>query len=56
MAAKINTECINYSEFDENFKKFACKFDMKITNLKSSMEIAEQFYFAAQNDITKESF
>ena len=56
MAAKINTDSTNSSEFDENIKKFARKFDMKITNLKGSMEIAEKSYFAARNKITKKSF
>jgi len=55
MAAKINTEFANNPEFDENVKEFARKFDMKITNLKGSMEIAEQSYFAARNYITGES-
>jgi len=56
MAAKINTEFANNSEFDENIKEFARKFAMKITNLKGSMEIAEQSYFAARNNITGELF
>jgi hypothetical protein len=55
MAAKINTEFANNPEFDENVTEFARKFDMKITNLKGSMKIAEQSYFAARNYITGES-
>ncbi len=56
MTAKIDTGFANNPEFDENVKEFASKFDMKITDLKGSMEIAEQSYLTARNDIIKESF
>lgn len=53
LAAKIDTEPSNSSQFDENVKEFASKYDMKITHIKGSMEIAEQSYLAARNSITK---
>ncbi|AKB78789.1 hypothetical protein MSHOH_2306 [Methanosarcina horonobensis HB-1 = JCM 15518] len=51
-AAKIDTGLVNNSEFNANVKEFACKFDMKITDLKGSVEIAEQSYLAARNAVT----
>lgn len=56
MAAKIDTGLVDNLEFDENIKEFAQKFNMKITNLKGSVEIAEKSYLTAQNNITEESF
>lgn len=53
LAAKIDTGLANNSKFDENVKEFARKYDMKITDLKGSMEIAEQSYLAARNGTTK---
>lgn len=53
LAAKIDTGPANNSAFDENVKEFASKYDMKITHLKGSMEIAEQSYLAARNNVTK---
>lgn len=49
MTAKIDTGLADNSEFDENVKKFAQKFNMKITNLKGSVEIAEKSYLTARN-------
>jgi hypothetical protein len=49
MAAKIDTGLVHNSEFDENVKEFACRYDMKIADLKGSVEIAEQSYLAARN-------
>jgi hypothetical protein len=51
-AAKIDTGLTNNYEFDENVKEFARKYDMKITDLKGSIEIAEQSYLAARNAVT----
>jgi hypothetical protein len=53
LAAKIDTGLANNSSFDENVKEFASKYDMKITHLKGSMEIAEQSYLVARNGTTK---
>ncbi|RPJ71110.1 MAG: DUF1638 domain-containing protein [Alphaproteobacteria bacterium] len=53
LAARIDTGLANNSEFNENVREFARKFDLKITNLKGSMEIAEQSYFAARDCITR---
>ena len=53
LAAKIDTGLANNSKFDENVKEFARKYDMKITDLKGSKEIAEQSYLAARNGATK---
>lgn len=54
MTAKINTGLLaNNSEFDENVKIFAQKFNMKITNLNGSVEIAEGSYLNARNNFTK---
>ncbi len=52
-AAKIDTGFANKSEFDENVKEFACKFDMKVTDIKGNMEVAEHSYFAARNVVTE---
>jgi hypothetical protein len=52
MTAKIDTGLENNSEFDENVAEFARKYDMKITDLKGSVEIAEQSYLAARNAVT----
>ncbi|MDQ1253563.1 MAG: hypothetical protein QG646_2735 [Euryarchaeota archaeon] len=52
LAAQIDTGIENDSEFDENVEEFARKYDMKITNLKGSIEIAEQSYLAAKNTVT----
>jgi hypothetical protein len=40
-------------DFRINVKEFACAFDMKIVNLKGSLEITEQSYLNARNDVTK---
>ena len=54
MTAKIDTGLLaDNSEFDENIKKFAQKFNMKITDLKGSVEIAERSYITARNNATK---
>jgi hypothetical protein len=53
LAAKIDIGLANNSEFNENVKEFACKFNMRITKLKGSMEIAEQSYLAARDFITR---
>jgi hypothetical protein len=53
LAAKIDTGAANNSAFDENVKEFASKYDMQITHLKGSLEIAEQSYLAARNSTTK---
>jgi Protein of unknown function (DUF1638) len=53
LAAKIDTGPSNRSQFDENVKEFASKYDMKITHICGSMEIAEQSYQDARNKITK---
>jgi Protein of unknown function (DUF1638) len=55
IAAKIDTGLANNLEFDGKVKEFARKYDMKITDLKGSMEIAEQSYLAARNGMTGES-
>ena len=55
IAAKIDTGLANNLEFGENVKEFARKYDMKITDLKGSMEIAEQSYLAARNGMIGES-
>lgn len=56
MTAKIDTELlVDNSEFDENVKEFAKKFNMKITNIKGSVEIAEKSYFTARNNVNKQS-
>jgi len=51
MTAKIDTGLVDNLEFDENVKEFAQKFNMKITNLKGSVEIAEKSYLTAQNRV-----
>ena len=54
MTAKIDTGLLaDNSEFDDNIKKFARKFDMKITDLEGSVEIAERSYLAARNNDIK---
>jgi hypothetical protein len=53
ITAKIDTGLANNSQFDENVKEFASKYDMKITHLRGSMEIAEQSYQAARNATIK---
>jgi hypothetical protein len=55
LAAKIDTGAANKSSFDENVKEFASKYDMQITHLKGSMEIAEQSYLSARNSTTKKT-
>jgi Protein of unknown function (DUF1638) len=52
LTAKIDTGLTNNLEFDENVKEFARKYDMEITNLKGSAEIAEQSYLAARSALT----
>jgi hypothetical protein len=54
LAAKIDTGPANNSEFDENVKEFACKYDMKITYLRGSMEIAEKSYLAARSAVIED--
>lgn len=53
LAAKIETGLSYEPGFHENFLEFARTFDMKITNMKGSVEIAEHSYFAARNIIVK---
>ncbi len=53
MTAKIDTGFANNSEFAENVKEFACKFDMKIADIKGNMEVAEHSYLAARNIVTE---
>ena len=53
VTAKIDTGLADNSEFDENIKEFAQKFNMKITNIKGSVEIAERSYLTARNNVTK---
>lgn len=53
LAAKIDTGLEDNSEFDENVKEFACKYDMRITDLKGNVEIAEQSYLIARNAVTE---
>ncbi len=54
LAAKIDTGMGNNQEFDENVKDFACTFDMKISDLKGNMEVAEHSYLAARNSVAEE--
>jgi hypothetical protein len=54
LAAKINNGLVNGPEFQENVKEFASTFNMKIVNLKGSVEIAEQSYLAARKSTTGE--
>jgi hypothetical protein len=51
MTAKIDTGLVDNLEFDENIKEFVQKFNMKITDLKGSVEIAEKSYLTAQNRV-----
>jgi hypothetical protein len=52
LTAKIDTGLANNSEFDDNVKEFALKYDMKITYLKGSVQIAEQSYLEARSAVT----
>lgn len=52
LAAKIDNGTVNNPEFNENVQEFACAFDMKVTNLKGSAEIAERSYLNARNSVT----
>jgi hypothetical protein len=52
IAAKVNTGLVNDQEFQENVKEFACSFNMKIVNLKGTVEIVEKSYKAALNSVT----
>lgn len=56
LTAKIDTGFTNKSAFEENVKEFARKYDMQITHLMGSMEIAEQSYLAARNNKIKKEF
>ena len=53
LCAKIDTGLANNTAFDENVKEFANKYDMNITHLKGSIEIAEQSYKTARNGTAK---
>lgn len=53
LAAKIDTGVADNSLFDENVKEFAFRYNMKVAELKGSMEIAERSYLAARNTTKK---
>lgn len=53
LAAKIDSGLVDDPDFHINVKEFACTFDMKIVNLKGSLEITEQSYLNARNGVTK---
>lgn len=53
LAAKIDSGFINDPDFHANVKEFACAFDMKVVNLKGSLEVTEQSYLNARNGVTK---
>jgi len=42
LAAKIDGELINDPDFHINVREFACNFDIKVVNLKGSVEITKQ--------------
>jgi hypothetical protein len=51
LVAKIDTGLENTSEFQRNVKEFACTYNMQIVNLKGNVEITEQAYFAARENM-----
>ncbi|AKB50984.1 hypothetical protein MSBRW_1731 [Methanosarcina barkeri str. Wiesmoor] len=53
LAAKIDGGLVDEQEFNSNVKEFACTFDMKVVNLKGSLEITEQSYLNARNGATE---
>ena len=55
LLAKINTGLGDPSEFHRNVEEFACEYDMKIADLRGNVEIAEQAYFFARNNLKPET-
>jgi hypothetical protein len=50
---KISNEISRGEEFDENVSNFARTFDMSVTEMKGSMEIARKSYLNARSNICK---
>ncbi|WP_292388566.1 DUF1638 domain-containing protein [Methanosarcina sp. UBA5] len=53
LAPRIDSGLVDDPDFHVNVKDFACPFDMKVVNLKGSLEITEQSYLNARNGVTK---
>ncbi|AKB54629.1 hypothetical protein A9239_08755 [Methanosarcina sp. A14] len=53
LAAKIDSGLADNPEFHANVKEFAFTFDMKVVNLRGSLEITEQSYMNARNGATE---
>jgi hypothetical protein len=51
LAAKIDSGLVNDPDFHINVREFACTFDMKVVNLKGSVEITEQSYLNARDRV-----
>ncbi len=52
---KISNEISIGSEFDKNVLNYARNFDMSITEMEGSMEIASKSYLNAKNDVCKKT-
>lgn len=52
---KIRNEISMRSEFDKNVLNYARTFDMSITEMEGSMEIASKSYLNAKNDVCKKA-
>jgi len=51
LVAKIDTGLENTPEFHRNVKEFACRYNMEIVNLTGNVEITEQAYLAARDNV-----
>ncbi|WP_279385326.1 DUF1638 domain-containing protein [Methanosarcina barkeri] len=52
---KINNKISKRDEFDKNVLNYSQTFDMSITEMEGSMEIASKSYLNAKNDVCKKS-
>lgn len=52
---KINNKTSKRDEFDKNVLNYARTFDMSITEMEGSMEIASKSYLNAKNNVCKKA-